>query len=170
MEIDNAIIRQGLKSFKGIKRRMTLIGTVGDIKIYDDYAHHPTEIEATLLAIKNCLTKPKSKIIAVFQPHRYSRVRDHYAPFIQSLLIADKVLITDVYAAGEAPISGISKEIICNDINIKMEGKCSLIENIDQLPSYIKQFANDGDIVVCLGAGDITKYANSLPIELVKIL
>ena len=123
-----------------------------------------------LEAIKNCVVKPKSKIMAVFQPHRYSRVRDHYNEFIKALLIADKILVTDIYAAGESPIPGISKESICNDINLESGDKCALIENIDNLSHDIKQYVSEGDVVICLGAGDITKYANLLPMQLSKIL
>ncbi|MBT4922256.1 MAG: UDP-N-acetylmuramate--L-alanine ligase [Rickettsiales bacterium] len=170
LQIDDLVIKRSLKGFRGIQRRMTLTGQVQGIKIYDDYAHHPTEIAVTLEAIKNCVVKPKSKIMAVFQPHRYSRVRDHYNEFIKALLIADKILVTDIYAAGESPIPGISKEAICNDINLESGDKCALIENIDNLSHDIKQYVSEGDVVICLGAGDITKYANLLPMQLSKIL
>jgi UDP-N-acetylmuramate--alanine ligase len=170
LEIDNFTIQKEMLSFKGVNRRLTYVGEASQIKIYDDYAHHPTEINATLSAVQNNKSLANTKVIAVFQPHRYSRVKDHYNGFIEALNIADKILVTDIFSAGEKPILGISKEKLCEDINNQGVIKCQSVGKIDNLAEYVKANANDGDLVICLGAGDITKYANLLPKQLAKIL
>ena len=154
-----------LQDFQGVARRLTFLGEVDHIKIYDDYAHHPTEIIATLGSVKNALLSEKGNLIAVFQPHRFSRLRDHYDEFVKSFSFADRILISDIYAAGENPINGISKEKLCQDIS-KQNKKCELIQDWSKLPDNIKQIAKSGDVVICMGAGDITKYANLLPKQL----
>ena len=168
--IDIADVKRYLKSFKGVGRRLTYVGKANDIEIYDDYAHHPTEINATLTAVQLNKKTQDKKIIAVFQPHRYSRLKDHYQNFIEALNIADKILVTDIFAAGEDPIAGISKEKFCDDLNILSAQKCFAVNNINDLAQYVKNNSDNGDTIICLGAGDITKYANLLPKQLAKIL
>ena len=129
--------------------------------IYDDYAHHPEEIKSTLQVAK--ILKPK-KLIVVYQPHRYSRFLSLYNDFKKILKNCDKLIVADVYAAGEKKINSISKEKFVNDINKTKANLAISLDKLTNLPKIIKQTAQSGDIVVFVGAGDITKWANNLQI------
>ncbi len=163
LNINSVNIRKALKNFSGVKRRFTFIKKINGIMIYDDYAHHPEEIKSTLQVAK--ILKPK-KLIVVFQPHRYSRFLSLYNDFKKILKNCDKLIVADVYAAGEKKINSISKEKFVNDINKTKANLAISLDKLTNLPKIIKQTAQSGDIVVFVGAGDITKWANNLPKQL----
>ena len=159
-------IRDGLSKFKGVKRRFTTVGTWNDVTVIDDYGHHPVEIAAVLRAARNVAT---GKVIAVVQPHRYSRLRDLFDDFCGCLNEADVAFITDVFAAGEAPIEGSSRDALVAGLASHGHRNAKALSSLDDLPKEIAAVAEPGDYVVCLGAGDITRYANELPDNLAKL-
>ena len=165
----DAQIRNGLRQFNGVKRRFTKTGEVGGVTIIDDYGHHPKEIGVTLKTAREVVGKDK-KVIAVVQPHRYSRVRDFFDSYCTCVNDANDVVVTDIYAAGEDPIEGINKEAM--SAGMIKEGKAKenvhLISSEEELPALIKKITSSGDIVVCLGAGTISLWANRLPEALKK--
>ncbi|MBH69223.1 MAG: UDP-N-acetylmuramate--L-alanine ligase [Rhodospirillaceae bacterium] len=159
-----SVIRKGLAEFQGVKRRFTRTGESNSITVIDDYGHHPVEIEAALSAAR--LACQSGKVIAVFQPHRYSRLRDLFDEFCGCFKDADIVFVADVYAAGEEPILGFDRDKLVGGI-ARLE-YCKVIPLLSPvaLASNIADVANEGDLVLCLGAGNITSWANSLPSEL----
>ncbi len=144
-------IKKGLAGFKGVERRLELKGIVDNIKIIDDYGHHPTEIKATIDAIH----KGKGKLIVVFQPHRYTRTKILYKDFASSFGKADFVYITDIYPAGEKPIKGVSAKLIYNEIVKKRKRNVKYIPVKEDIPNDIAGIVKQGDTVLTLGAGDI---------------
>ena len=158
-------IRKGLSSFAGVKRRFSPAGEWKGVKIVDDYGHHPAEIAAVLRAARAIAD---GKLIAVVQPHRYSRLRDLFDEFCGCLNEADIALITDVYAAGEAPIDGFSQEAFVAGLAAHGHKDARPLANFEALPSVIKDAAEPGDYVIFLGAGDITRHANQLSAQLAK--
>jgi len=158
-------IRAGLSNFAGVKRRFTVAGEWKGVKIIDDYGHHPAEIAAVLRAARNV---SKGKIIAVVQPHRYTRLQDLFDEFCGCLNEADLALIADVYAAGEAPIEGVHRDALVAGLEAHGHKDARALESFDKLPSLIADLAEPGDYVICLGAGDITKHANALAVRLAE--
>lgn len=152
---------KGLENFVGVKRRFTHVGTVNGVDIIDDYGHHPVEIKAVLNAARRA--KPKSKIVAVMQPHRFTRLRDLFDEFCTCFNDADSVIITDIYTAGETPIKGITRDHFVQAIKAAGHKDVQALENWDDLPSLVKNKVSEGDRIICFGAGDITKLAYDLP-------
>lgn len=167
MGIGDAVIKACFASFKGIKRRFTKTGEVAGISIYDDYGHHPTEIAAVLRAAR---TITKGRVIAVVQPHRYSRLKAHFSEFVEALKLADCAIISDVYAAGEAPIVGADREALVLATTKAGHPNVHSLSSPNQLADSISKLAASGDVVICLGAGSITNWANALPAELATLL
>lgn len=163
--MDDETIRQSLAKFSGVKRRFTRTGESNGITVIDDYGHHPVEIAAVLKAARSTVEKD-GKIIAVFQPHRYSRVHDLYADFCTCFNDADHVLVADVYSAGEDPIKGTEKEDIVAGLIQAGHKSAKILRSENELPDMIQHMAKPGDMVVCLGAGSITKWAYALPQQL----
>ncbi|MFQ5563145.1 MAG: UDP-N-acetylmuramate--L-alanine ligase [Parvularculaceae bacterium] len=159
-------IRNGFANFAGVKRRFTRAGEWKGVVVIDDYGHHPVEIAAVLRAARNVAS---GKVIAVVQPHRYTRLRDLFDDFCACLNDADTAFIADVYPAGEAPIDGVDKEALVAGIERTGHRDARALESFDALPDVIAELAEPGDYVVCLGAGDITKYANGLADALAKL-
>ncbi|MCX7832279.1 MAG: UDP-N-acetylmuramate--L-alanine ligase [Actinobacteria bacterium] len=150
-------IKEGLKNFKGVGRRLQLLSSHNGIAIFDDYAHHPTEISAVLQSLRGSGFK---RIIAVFQPHRYSRTYHLLSEFPKAFSASDYVITTEVYSAGEEPIPGITGKILFEAIAEKnTHKKLAYLPRLIDIPSYIKRIARNGDAVVFLGAGDITLAA-----------
>ncbi len=146
-------LRNGLENFRGVGRRLEKIGEKKGICFYDDYGHHPTEIKATLAALKNL----NRRIVVIFQPHRYSRTRLLAEEFGQSFVNADEVFFTEIYPAGEEPVTGVSSDLI-NKAMIKHEGReAVIIEKFEDIPFAVKPHLQQGDIVLTLGAGDVYK-------------
>jgi UDP-N-acetylmuramate--alanine ligase len=164
MGIDFDVIKSALEKFKGVYRRFETKHADDSILVIDDYAHHPTEINASLAGIRSGW---KRRLIAVFQPHLYSRTRDFYSEFGRSFLNSDVFICTDVYPAREEPISGISGEIIANAA--KSYGHKNVIYEPDKtkIPKLLIEIKQDNDIVITMGAGDIWKYGEKF-VELIK--
>ncbi|RFB04346.1 UDP-N-acetylmuramate--L-alanine ligase [Parvularcula marina] len=165
LEISDEAIREGFARFNGVNRRFTETGVVDGVRIIDDYGHHPVEIAATLGAARSVT---EGKVIAVMQPHRYSRLDRLFDEFCACFNNADHVLIADVYAAGEAPIEGRDKDGLAAGVSRHGHRGAETLAGWDALPARIKELTEAGDMVVFLGAGDITKYAAALPGQLGK--
>ncbi|MFI4933306.1 MAG: UDP-N-acetylmuramate--L-alanine ligase [Caulobacterales bacterium] len=156
-------IRKGLAGFGGVRRRFTFTGTGRGISVVDDYGHHPVEIAAVLKAARSVT---KGRVIAVVQPHRYSRLRDLFQDFCRTFNDADAVIVADVYPAGEAPIEGASRDALVEGLRRHGHRRVLALESPAALPALIAEEARQGDLVVCLGAGDITAWAHALPAQL----
>ena len=165
LNISTNKIKNAFNKFKGVKRRFTLVSNFKGIKIVDDYAHHPEEIKATLELARNL--KP-NKIIVIFQPHRYSRFKNLYLDFKKVLKNCDQLYVADVYSAGEKKIKNISKEKFVFEMNKIKKNFAKSLNNINYLPEIILNEADKGDIVIFIGAGDISKWVNDLPSKLKK--
>ena len=159
-------IRAGLASFGGVKRRFTHTGTVNGVDIYDDYGHHPVEIAAVLRAAR---AATKGRLIAVTQPHRYTRLKHLFAEFCTCFNEADTVIVADVYPAGEAPIEGANRDALVEGLISGGHRDARALESEEALPALIASIVQPGDKVVCLGAGSITKWANALPKALAEL-
>jgi UDP-N-acetylmuramate--alanine ligase len=164
LSVDDESIRKGLAGFGGVKRRFTTTGVVGGIRIVDDYGHHPVEISSVLKAAR--AVTPGGKVIAVVQPHRYSRLRDLLDDFSSCFNDADTVIVADVYAAGEQPIEGIDRDGLIEGLKRFGHRRALPLNSPDDLPAMIRNEAASGDLVVFLGAGDITSWAYALPGQL----
>ncbi|MFN3892225.1 MAG: UDP-N-acetylmuramate--L-alanine ligase [Beijerinckiaceae bacterium] len=158
-------IRRALASFGGVKRRFTKTGEWKGAIIFDDYGHHPVEVAAVLRAAR---ASTKSKVIAVVQPHRYTRLQSLFNEFATCFNDADAVIVADVYPAGERPIAGVDKEHLVAAIKAHGHRNAMTLDDPAQLASIIAGLAGAGDYVICLGAGNITQWAASLPGELAK--
>ena len=167
MKIADDIIRRGLETFAGVKRRFTVTGQVRGITVVDDYAHHPVEITAALAAGRS---SARRNVIAVVQPHRYSRLKFLFDEFCTCFNDADTVIVADVYAAGEAPIAGIDRDALVAGLRDHGHRNVIALEGPDALAGVIAGFAEAGDYVLCLGAGSITRWANDLPDRLESAL
>jgi UDP-N-acetylmuramate--alanine ligase len=159
-------IRAGLKGFAGVKRRFTTIGVAGGIRVIDDYGHHPVEIAAVLRAAREVQEEGGGRVVAVVQPHRYSRLRDLFEEFCGCFNDADAVVVADVYPAGEAPIAGVDSRALIEGLRRFGHRRVLALEDPKALAALVRQEARPGDLVVCLGAGDITQWAHALPKEL----
>jgi UDP-N-acetylmuramate--alanine ligase len=156
-------IRGALKQFRGAKRRFQTKGEVDGIWIVDDYAHHPTEINTTLLAAKQ--TDPQ-RLIVIFQPHRYTRTKFLREEFGRAFTPADVIILTDIYSAGEQPIPGITGETLVQEIE-KYEGRSvTYIKNKDDIADYLYTIAQPGDLVITMGAGNIWQAGEQLVAKL----
>jgi UDP-N-acetylmuramate--alanine ligase len=151
--IDFDVIRQGLASFKGVQRRCHVRGEKKGITVMDDYGHHPTEIRMTLAGIKNGF--PKRRVIAVFQPHRYTRTRDLFEGFVNSFYDAGRLYITEIYPASEQPIEGVSGRRLFEEIKNHGYRDAFYVQNKEDLPDVLLKSIRKGDLVVFLGAGDV---------------
>ncbi len=161
--LDYETIKSGLANFRGVGRRLEKIGEENGILVLDDYGHHPTEIKATIAAVKNL----NRRIIAVFQPHRYSRTQLLRDEFGQSFALADEIFISAIYPAGEDPIEGVTSQLICDSVLKHEAGNAQLIERFEDIPAMLLDVAREGDIILTLGAGDIYK-AGPMILEAVK--
>ena len=155
----DSVIQTGFAKFGGVKRRFTKVGEIDGVTIIDDYGHHPVEIRAVLAAAREGV---QNRVIAVVQPHRFTRLRDHLAEFQAAFNDADIVYAAPVYAAGEAPIEGIDSAALVEGIKARGHRSAHLIASADALAAELANVAQPGDMVVCLGAGDITKWAGGL--------
>jgi UDP-N-acetylmuramate--alanine ligase len=161
--IGEADIRKGLAAFGGVRRRFTTTGVTRGIRVIDDYGHHPVEI-ASVLAAARALAG--GRVIAVVQPHRFSRLRDLFADFCRCFNDADAVIVAPVYPAGEAPIAGVDKDALADGVRRHGHRRVLAVEAPAELPALIAAEAVEGDMVIFLGAGDITAWAYALPAQL----
>lgn len=157
-------MQTALSKFEGIGRRMHMYGDIniehGTVTLVDDYAHHPTEVAATLRAAKNAW--PEKRLVAVFQPHRYTRTRDLFEDFSQVLAECDVLILTEIYAAGEEPIAGADGRALCAAIRARGKVNPVFIEEVEQLGSDLQSILKDGDLVLTMGAGSIGRVASQL--------
>lgn len=159
-------IRTGLTSFGGVKRRFTHTGSWNGVEIFDDYGHHPVEIAAVLKAAR---TIAPGRVIAVVQPHRFTRLRDLFDSFCACFNDADTVIVAPVYPAGEAPILGIDRDTLVEGLRLRGHRDARPLAGPDELAKVIAGIAKPGDYVVCLGAGSISAWAYALPGQLAKL-
>ncbi|MFN3516734.1 MAG: UDP-N-acetylmuramate--L-alanine ligase [Novosphingobium sp.] len=160
MGVPDDLIRTGFAKFGGVKRRFTKVGEVDGATIIDDYGHHPVEIRAVLAAAREGVGT--GRVIAVVQPHRFTRLRDHMEDFQAAFNDADVVYAAPVYPAGEAPIAGVDADVLVEGIKARGHRSAHTIAGADALASVLAESIEPGDMVVCLGAGDITKWAGGL--------
>jgi UDP-N-acetylmuramate--alanine ligase len=159
-------LRSGLAAFGGVKRRFTTTGVAHGVRVVDDYGHHPVEIGAVLKAAR---AVTEGKVVAVVQPHRYSRLRDLFDDFCACFNDADTVIVADVYAAGEAPVEGVDRAGLVEGLRRYGHRKVLSLDSPQQLASLVSHETQSGDVVVLLGAGDITAWAYALPDELMAL-
>lgn len=158
LKIDFPVIQESLGSYEGVARRFQLLGDVGNIRVIDDYGHHPTEITAVL---QTAQTIKEKRLITVFQPHRYTRTKYLMNEFVKSLSLSDMLIITDIYAASEAPIEGVSSLVLTE--RLKQEGKSDCIYlKKDKIVNLLMSFTRPGDLVLTLGAGDVHQVGAEL--------
>ena len=160
MGFSEAVIRRSLADFAGVERRFTKVGVVGGVTMIDDYGHHPVEIAAVLSAARGAYSR---RIVAVVQPHRYTRLRDLFEEFCSCFNDADTVVVADVHPAGEQPIEGVDREALVEGLWRHGHRHVLPLEEPDALPALIDTLVEPGDLVVCLGAGSITHWARALP-------
>jgi UDP-N-acetylmuramate--alanine ligase len=163
MALGDDALRAALHNFKGVKRRFTRTGEWNGVTVIDDYGHHPVEIAAVLKAARAIV---EGRLIAVVQPHRYTRVAHLFDGFCTCFNDADVVLVADIYGAGEAPIEGVSRDTLVAGLIEHGHRNVRPLADPGELASMIRELARPGDMVVCLGAGSITGWANSLPADL----
>ncbi|MDR3514396.1 MAG: UDP-N-acetylmuramate--L-alanine ligase [Azospirillaceae bacterium] len=163
MGLPDDVIKAALANFAGVKRRFTRTGEAGGITVIDDYGHHPVEISAVLRAAR---TAGNGRTIAVVQPHRYSRLSSLFEEFCTCFNDADMVIVADVYPAGEAPIEGVNRDALVEGLRMHGHRHVLPLPGPEKLPALIRDNARAGDLVVCLGAGNITTWANALPGQL----
>jgi UDP-N-acetylmuramate--alanine ligase len=159
MRIPFKTIQSSLKNFKGVKRRFETIGSEKNITVIDDYAHHPTEIKATLQAAKD---SGFNRVIAVFQPHLYSRTRDFLDEFAESLFDADFSIVTGIYRARDEVIEGVSGSSIVESMHKKGDSKSIYVEKMDDIADTLMPVLNPGDCIILMGAGDIWEIGEGL--------
>ena len=156
-------IRDALKNFGGVKRRFTKTGEWKGVTIFDDYGHHPVEIAAVLRAAR---ASTAGQVIAIVQPHRFTRLHSLFDHFATCFNDADAVIVADVYAAGEQPIAGVDRDHLVQAIKAHGHRQVMALENPAALAGLVRGLARPGDYVICLGAGTITQWAYALPGEL----
>ncbi len=160
------VIRKSIGAFGGVKRRFTRTGTWNGVAVYDDYGHHPVEVAAVLKAARDATA---GKVIAVVQPHRFSRLASLFDAFATCFNDADSVIVADVYPAGEAPIAGADKTHLAAAIAAHGHRHALVLPSPAELAPMVRELAAPGDIVVCLGAGTVTQWAYALPSELAAL-
>ncbi len=162
--VNDAAIQTGLREFQGVGRRFQIFGDVdvngNKVTVVDDYAHHPVELNATLNAARGCW--PDRRIVAVFQPHRYSRTFDLFDDFVSVLANQADLLICEVYPAGETPISGATGQALCQAIRVRGTSHPIFVSELEQLQSVLEPIVQDGDVVLTMGAGTIGKASRQL--------
>jgi UDP-N-acetylmuramate--alanine ligase len=163
--IEDVAIVRALGAFQGIDRRLQHVGDVtlpsGTVTIVDDYGHHPTEIAATLDALRQGY--PGRRVVLAFQPHRYTRTRDLIDDFGRVLSQADVLLVTEVYSAGEAPIAGADGRAICRAVRSRAQVEPVFVENVETLGRALQGMIRGGDVVLTMGAGNINAVSHGLP-------
>jgi len=160
LEIPFPVIAKGLRSYQGVQRRMQKKGEVRGVTVVDDYGHHPTEIRATLSAIKTAW--PEKRLVVLFQPHRYSRTRGLFKEFLTAFHQADALILTDIYAASEEPIEGITSEALLAEIEQHGQRHTHYIPSVDAMAEEVLGLVGENDLVLTLGAGNIVRVGEEL--------
>ena len=170
--IGDAAIQRALATFQGVDRRLQHIADVvtgaGRVTIVDDYGHHPTEVAATLEAVRQGYAG--RRVVLAFQPHRYTRTRDLIDDFARVLSLADVLLVTEVYAAGETPIAGADGRAICRAVRGRGQREPLFVEQVEELPQALRDVIRDGDVILAMGAGSVSAAAHALPAALTALL
>jgi UDP-N-acetylmuramate--alanine ligase len=161
--VPSETIRKALAGFGGVKRRFTRTGEWNGVAIFDDYGHHPVEISAVLRAAR---ASTEGQVIAVVQPHRYTRLHALFNDFCTCFNDADAVIVAPVYAAGEQPIAGTDRDSLVAGLKARGHRNAMALETSEELAGLVMGLARPGDYVICLGAGNITQWAYDLPGEL----
>jgi UDP-N-acetylmuramate--alanine ligase len=166
MEIDNETLKTAFSNFRGVKRRFTRTGESGGIAVIDDYGHHPVEIAAVLKAARQAGARD---VIAVVQPHRYSRLASLFTEFCTCMNDAGTVIVADIYAAGEQPIPGVDRDALVDGLRASGHRSVVALPAPEHLAEMVNAIARPGDFVICLGAGTITNWAQALPAQLAEL-
>ena len=166
MEIDDTTLRSAFAAFRGVNRRFTKTGEVGGITIIDDYGHHPVEIAAVLKAARQA---GATGVLAVVQPHRFSRLNSLFDAFCACMNDAGTVIVADVYPAGEKPIPGVDRDALVEGLRARGHRSVVPLPGPERLAEMVNAIARPGDFVVCLGAGSITGWAHALPAQLAEL-
>jgi UDP-N-acetylmuramate--alanine ligase len=171
MGLGDEVVRASLRNFKGVRRRFTKTGEWNGVTVIDDYGHHPVEIAAVLKAARAIalLDDRGGRVIAVVQPHRYTRLANLFDGFCTCFNDADLVLVAEIYPAGEAPIPGVSRDALVAGLRAHGHRNAEPLTGPEALAPLLRSMARPGDIVVCLGAGSVTNWANSLPGDLAEL-
>jgi UDP-N-acetylmuramate--alanine ligase len=169
--VEPAAIGRALALFEGVERRLQHVADIvmlaGPVTIIDDYGHHPTEITATLEALRQGY--PNRRVVLAFQPHRYSRVRDLIDDFARALSGADALLVTEVYAAGEAPIAGADGRAICRAVRSRGQIEPVFVEKVEDLAASLRDLLRANDLIVTMGAGNMNVVSHALPVQLARL-
>ncbi len=160
LDVPFAQIQEGFTHFGGVGRRFQIKGEVREIMVVDDYGHHPAEIRATLAAAKNGW--PERRLVVAFQPHRYSRTKELFDEFLTAFYDADLLVITDIYAASEKPIEGVTAEALANGIRMHGQKEVTFIADREAIPDHLAAIVQPGDMVLTLGAGNIWQAGEAL--------
>jgi UDP-N-acetylmuramate--alanine ligase len=168
LDVPDAAIQKALVDFKGVGRRFQSYGDMpvnpqnggGTFRVIDDYGHHPVEMAATLAAARGAF--PGQRIVLAFQPHRYSRTRDCFEDFVKVLSDADLVLLSEVYAAGEAPIIAADGRALARALRVVGKVEPVFVDDIETMPQAVRDAARAGDVVICMGAGSIGTVPSKL--------
>ena len=163
MNVAAELIREGLAKFGGVGRRFDIKGTVNDITVVDDYGHHPAEIRATLEAARGCKF---NRLLALFQPHRYSRTQHLWDDFCSAFNQADLLVLTDIYAASEAPIPGINSEALAAAIGEAGHKNVHYVRSMRDSIEFLLKNAKPGDAILTVGAGNVSRASNELMVLL----
>jgi UDP-N-acetylmuramate--alanine ligase len=166
MGIEDDAITRALGQFGGVKRRFTKTGEAGGVTVIDDYGHHPVEIAAVLKAARSAT---EGQVVAVVQPHRYSRLSSLFEEFCACFNDADTVIVAPVYPAGEKPIPGYDRDALVSGLKTRGHRHALALDEPEGLAQLVATMTSPGDLVVCLGAGTITNWANNLPEELAAV-
>ncbi len=161
------VVRKALSGIKGVKRRFTRVGEAAGLTVIDDYGHHPVEIAAVLKAARSAT---KGGVVAVVQPHRYTRLKNLFEEFCTCFNDADAVIVAEVYPAGEAPIEGASGEALVAGLRAHGHKRVVALADPGELARAVLEVARAGDLIVCLGAGSITNWAHTLPAEIERLV
>jgi UDP-N-acetylmuramate--alanine ligase len=153
-------VQAGLRDFGGVERRFTVVGEPNGVTLVDDYGHHPVEIQATLAAAEAAF--PERRIVAVFQPHRYSRLSDLWDEFCTAFNRASEVVVCPVYPAGEAPIPGVTAERVATDMQQRGHRATRAVEDLKAAVEHLAATARPGDVIVSLGAGTVNQVVKDL--------
>lgn len=166
LEMSGEEIEKGLANCFGVQRRFTRVGKVKDISIIDDYAHHPTEIMATIKTAKGLIDSKKNNVFVVFQPHKYTRTQDLFYEFCHAFFDADILVLADIYATNQEPIEGVNRENLARCIRKAGHKQVIELEDEKELPKVVAKNIKSGDIILCLGAGSISSWSRKLPAQL----